>query len=216
MRAYINLVDQATNSNAAFGSLDEKIELGRQIFFRFDYPGNDEFKELFENEFLVKYFDNDVYCDDIQKFKRRLRYDVLAKIPLFYNEWATVSNELDELLKNSSYKDVVSENAHGTSSGTSSNSGTSKNKTLGSNMPNDIARAGALSDVGFMNSGSMSESESATNSQAQNTDDRTTYRTVEHNDNGGVVSKINELNESRMLIIERAVNSFNNLFMLVW
>ena len=215
LRFHINLIDKCEHDNSTFGNFGAKIELGRKIFFPFDYGAHPDFKILFENEFLNHYFDSDVYCDDIDKFKHRLEIDVRAKIPQYSKLWELINSDIS-LLSNGDYIDTTEETTRENSSGTSKSAGTGKNKTLASNYPQDISLAGDFGSVKYMNSGSMGNSENETNSEAQNEARRDYERTFTHKETGALLEKINQLNFEKMNVIKNAVNSFSDLFMLLW
>lgn len=210
-RAYISIIDKARYNSAAFADYDKKIELGRDIFFNFDYGTDAEFKELFERSFLNRYFESDIYCNDIKQFMNRLQTDVRATIAPYYRLFKKVKEDIN-LLQNGSFTDVVTES--GTDTGESQSRGSGKNKSLGSNFPNDIERANEFDEVKFMNSGSMGENSSEASSSAKNT--RNNERSVTHIDEGAILEKIAELQTRSANVIDSAVKSFGYLFLGVW
>ena len=224
LRAYIHIVDSATNNCATFADVNKKIELGRKIFFDFDYSASAEFKELFERAFLLHNFDNDIYCDDIDKFKMRLENDVKIKIPMFYKAWRDLTDDKYSIMQNSSYSDNVIENSKDSGNENASNQSTAtssgKDKTLGSSFPNDIERASDADEVKYMNSGTIGKNSSESNSSGTSQLNRETYRegnrNIEHVEIGNVLEKLRELEKQSFDIINAAVGSFSNLFMLVW
>lgn len=211
-RAYISIIDKSRYNSSTFADYDKKIELGRDIFFNFDYGTDSEFKELFERTFLNTYFESDIYCNDIRQFMNRLKTDVRASIAPYYRLYKKIKEDID-ILQTAAFRETVSES--GSDKGESVSSGNGKNKSLGSNFPNDIENATEFSDVKFMNSGSMGENSSEASSSAVNT--RESSRTVEHVEEGGnILDRITELQKLSFNVIESAVKSFNYLFLGVW
>ena len=129
-----------------FNDTAKKLERGREIFFNFEYAGSDDFKRLFENQFLINYFDRDIYCDDIELFMLTIQNEVTERAPRYFAKWNYLNNQIAEIA------DKIGVIESQTKSNTEN-----KNKSLASQFPQDIKNAEEFSDVRHMDSGGMSE-----------------------------------------------------------
>lgn len=219
LRAYIHMLDKYKNNSATFADYAKKVIYGRSLFFSFDYAGDVEFKQLFEESFINKYFDCDVAYEDFNRFLFKLKTDTQRKAPVYYKMYTDVKNA-ENMLKTAGIIETSNESSseHSTNSGNASSSGTSKNKSSGSAFPNDIETAADFDDVKYMDSGSRSESESNTGSTSSGSSDTThsAERRATHEHTGDLLQKITEFQRMEADIVESFVNSFNNLFCLLW
>ena len=203
-----------------FADTAKKIERGREIFFNFDYPGDAEFKELFETAFIIKNLTENIYCLDVDLFMLALKNDVLIRAPYFYKRYQAVKelNENDlslgDKITHTSERSGENENkSAATNKAESSNSGKSKS----SQFPQDIV-ASAFGDIKYMDGGTASDNSGK--SSGSNTGEQSgTFAEHFSESTQRDISKVERLelylNLQRDIITE-FVNSFNNLFMLIW
>lgn len=92
LRAYIHMLDKYKNNSATFADYAKKVIFGRSLFFSFDYAGDEEFKQLFEESFINKYFDCDVAYEDFNRFLFKLKTDTQRKAPVYYKMYTDVKN----------------------------------------------------------------------------------------------------------------------------
>lgn len=79
-------------------------------------------------------------------------------------------------------------------------SGDSSSKSISSAYPQHISKADDINSVKYMDSGNMSEADSKS-------------ETVNY---GNVLDRIDQFNKAQQNIIQKAIDSFNNLFMFVY
>jgi hypothetical protein len=204
-----------------YANTPKKIERGREIFFNFDYDGDEKFKELFENKFIINYLTENIFCLDIDLFMLALQNDVKIKAPIFYNKYKAIE-ELknadltlgDKTTVNRQLDEEHEDTAKATTK--ASGSGTGKSKT--SQFPQDIENASSFNSINYMDAGNASET--SNKSESSNTSDGSgTSKHVESSETLRTVNafdRIEKYLELQLDIITDFVMSFNNLFMRIW
>lgn len=177
-----------------FADVHKKFERAREMFFTFDYSGNDEFKNLFENAFLIEYLRRDIYTEDVELFTIALENEVKTKSRLYFPKWNIINNQLTEI--NNKLGVVESEGQ---------NSTTNNNKSLASQFPQEIKSASDFGSVRHMDSGAMSRGDGTANSH---------FKSVEYNSKLLHMREVLELQSED--VIQEFVKSLSDLFMGVF
>jgi len=180
-----------------FANTEKKIERGRQILFNFDYEGGDDFKRLFEESFIIKNLEKDIYCYDVDLFLLTLKNEVQKKAGLYYKKYSAISDLALSDLRAAEKSTLESEGTAKTSS---------KNKTLSSQFPRDIADAEEFSDVKHLDNGGMGENSGDTKSTTKST--QTTERAK--------LDNIDKFIDAQRDVITDFVNDLNELFVQLW
>lgn len=194
-------------------NMQERVKFGREFFFNFEYEASKEFKELFENKFILDYLREDICYDDIDYWQMTLENAVKSKIPTY----SKMYDALKKIATDEIISDNVSTHTHigeSHNKANSESSGNSKSKGLGSSYPVDIAEADDFSDVKYMDNGNINEANSSgKNESVVDNDDKSTDKTVF---NKNTLEKLNTLNKAQFDVIQGAVSSLSNLFMVLW
>lgn len=238
IKSIINIKSHpAPYNDVVFADTAKKIERGREIFFNFNYAGDDDFKRLFENAFLVEYLERDIYCNDVDLFLIALRNDIEIKSPLFYKRYEAIKTLEKNLLskgetttssgafsENSNDNTNDSESSRDTRS--DSSSGGSNNKSLGATYPQNLIVTNRIESVKYSDSGAFSENSSSASSSGNST--RTGTRTGTRNgsrdgENKNVSTReINSLDKIELYIaaqrdiIDEFVKSLSPLFIHIF
>ena len=202
-----------------FADTRKKIERGREIFFNFDYEGDDKFKELFETAFIIQNIDNNIYCYDADLFMLALENDFKTKAPLFYKQYKAIEElKAADLTDTTTSEGTINENRSDTATAELNAESNSNGKSKSSQFPQDIATSGNFGNIDYMDAGNASENKTTSKSKnmssgtgtTQHRDTRITTRNI---------TKIEKLGEFLVLqqnIINDFVKSFSDLFMLIW
>lgn len=205
LKSIINIESHNPPYNDVYADTDKKIERGREIFFNFDYDGDEKFKELFENEFIINYLTEDIYCLDVELFKLALKNDVLVKAPIFYNKYKAI-----EELKNTDLtlgdKTVTKRQLDEEHSANSSASGNTKT----SQFPQDIENSSSFGSINYMDAGTASDNKNTSSGKAKHVETAETLRTV------NAFDRIEKYLDLQLDVISDFVRSFNNLFVRIW
>lgn len=204
-----------------YADTDKKIKRGREIFFNFDYDGDEKFKELFENKFMIDYLTENIYCLDVELFKLALKNDVLVKAPIYYNKYKAI-----EELKNTDLtlgdktvtKRQLDEEHSDTAKSTTSASSTASGKTKTSQFPQDIENSSSFGSINYMDAGTASDNKNTSSSsntsdgsgKAKHVETGETLRTV------NAFDRIEKYLDLQLDVISDFVRSFNNLFVRIW
>lgn len=233
LKSIINIKSHFDNDDDVFANTKLKIKRGREIFFDFDYDGDDEFKELFENKFMINYLRESIYCDDADLFILALENEVKIKAPIFYNKYKAIQ-ELknadlalgDRTVTNRDGSDTKTNNgsSSNTASAQTSGSTSESGKTKTSQFPQDIVSSGSFSSIDYMDAGTASDnsgSSSGTSSSTSRTtnSDNSDGSFVEHTETIHTVNpfdRIEKYMELQLDVISDFVLSFRNLFMRIW
>lgn len=220
LKSVINIKSHFTNEDDVFADTKKKIERGRELFFNYDYEGSDEFKELFEEKFVINYLDESIYCLDVDLFLLALENDVITKAPIYFKKWSAVNNlKEDAILGSKRTTDRVLDEEHADtakSSTKATSSGTGKTKT--SQFPQDIVGASGFDAVKYMDAGNISNTNNSSNSE-NNSEGSGTAKHTEHTESSetfDVLAKIERYKNMELDIISDFVRSFSNLFMRIW
>lgn len=180
-----------------FPNIEQRINIGRRIFFSLDYGVTDEnFKTLFENGFLIANLDENICYDDVDKWIFKFHNDLKIKAPLYYKKYKAIESLTESVLTEIGGTKTTIENESSAEGST---------KSLSSRFPKQI-KEGQFSDVRYMDSGSTSESESSgKNSGVQITENT-----------GNALDRVNDYVEIQKNIIQELIDSFNNLFIALW
>lgn len=222
LKSIININSHGEPHNDdVFANSHKKIERGREIFFNFDYDGDEKFKELFENKFIINYLTENIFCLDIDLFLLALQNDVKIKAPIFYNKYKAIEELKDADLtlgdKTSVNRQLDEEHAD-KANATTTGSGSTSGKSKSSQFPQDIVNSSSFDSINYMDGGNASETSNS--SKSSNTSDGSgrskhvesseTVRTV------NAFDRIEKYLELQLDVITDFVMSFNNLFMLIW
>lgn len=181
LKSIINLYSHRPPYNDdVFADTKKKIERGREIFFNFDYAGDEEFQNLFEEKFLIKNLQEDICFNDIELWLMALKNDVTIKAPIYYNRYKAIQElkaselGLGEKVTHDSERDInregtnkvndtSSSNTHNESSSSAENSASSSSngKTKSSQFPQDIENATNFGSIRYMDGGTASQDSSS-------------------------------------------------------
>lgn len=208
-----------------FADTAKKIERGREIFFNFDYAGDDEFKRLFEEKFIIKNLQENICYYDVELFLLALKNDVQTKAPLYYKWYAAIADLTEsDITIGESYKHTSRRDSTGnrSDSATSSTSGktSSEGKTKSSQFPQDIEQSSDFDDIEYIDGGNASvndSSSSSTNkSESSGKSSDTDIFSEESSRTVSPFERIEQYLALQMDVITDFVNSFDNLFMGLW
>lgn len=208
-----------------FADTAKKIECGREIFFNFDYAGNDEFKRLFEEKFLIKNLQENICYDDVELFLLALKNDVQTKAPLFYKWYAAIADlKESDMIIGERYKHTSRRDSTGSrsDSATSSTSGktSSEGKTKSSQFPQDIEQSSDFDDIEYMDGGNASVNDSSSSSSNKSdSSGKSSDTDIFSEESSRTVfpfERIEQCLALQMDVITDFVNSFDNLFMGLW
>lgn len=199
-----------------FGDMKEKINKGRELLFNFNYIEDEVFKNQFEKTFILTYLERDIAFQEFDYFLAMLQTRIENIIDIYYKEWKAINSvKADMLLKSSitenTEKDVFTSKSSNKSSGSSS----SNSKTKSSQFPQDILQSD-FDNIQYMDGGAQNKSDSNANSTSQTdsiNEDIKEYSSSVTND---ILEKIQNLNKSATDVIQNCVNSFNDLFLLIY
>ena len=234
IKSIINIKSHlAPYNDDVFADTKKKIERGREIFFNFDYDGDDRFKRLFEEKFIIKNLTENICYNDVDLFLLALKNDVEIKAPMFYKKYKAIEDLKESELTNGgtiiresnrdTKRDATDTRTDEAESQTESQTNAS-GKTKNSQFPQKVVASTSLNDINYMDSGNASENDST----AESSNTSTSSGTGKHNENGNdkfsekVVNSISKFEHIEMFlniqndIITDFVNSFNNLFMQIW
>lgn len=194
---------------ATIGNIELKIQKLREILFNYNYwVDDDEFKELFETAFIIRYIESDINNLDVDLWLAKLKITIQLKASLYYKQWNAINKLKSESLAQIS-ETVYSDNSSHTSNGESTADST--NKTKSSQFPQDT-NANSFGDIQYMDAGSASESNSIGKSTVNDTNEKTSQTIV----NGNIIDKIEQMSNAQSDVITRFVNELNDLFMLIY
>lgn len=208
-----------------FADTAKKIERGREIFFNFDYTGDDEFKRLFEEKFLIKNLQENICYDDIELFLLALKNDVQTKAPLYYKGYKAIADlKESDMIIGDSYKHTSRRDSTGSrsDSATSSTSGktSSEGKTKSSQFPQDIEQSSDFDDIEYMDGGNASVNDSSSSSSNKSdSSGKSSDTDIFSEESSRTVSPFERIERCialQMDVITDFVNSFDNLFMGLW
>ena len=97
LKSIINIKSHFNNNDDVFADTKQKIKRGRELFFNYDYDGDKVFKDLFEDAFMIRYLEQNIYCNDIDLFELTLENEVKIKAPIFYGKYKDIQR-LKELV----------------------------------------------------------------------------------------------------------------------
>lgn len=213
------------HNDDVFADTAKKIERGREIFFNFDYTGDDEFKRLFEEKFLIKNLQENICYDDVELFLLALKNDVQTKAPLYYKGYAAIADlKASDITIGESYKHTSRRDSTGnrSDSATSSTSGktSSEGKTKSSQFPQDIEQSSDFDDIEYMDGGNASVNDSTSSStNKSDSSGKTNDTDIFSEESSRTVSPFERIEQYlalQMDVITDFVNSFDNLFMGLW
>lgn len=191
------------------GNIELKIQKLREILFNYNYwVDDDEFKELFETAFIIRYIESDINNLDVDLWIAKLKITIQLKASLYYKQWNAINKLKSESLAQIS-ETVYSDNSSHTSNGESTADST--NTTKSSQFPQDI-NANSFGDIQYMDAGSASESNSIGKSTVNDINEKTSQTIV----NGNIIDKIEQMSNAQSDVITRFVNELNDLFMLIY
>lgn len=196
LNAIINILDPNTEP-----MMKSKIDHARPLLFGYDYGVDDQaFKDHFEKGFILQYIDRDICFDTVDRWLLELQNDVEIKLPLFYKRYQAINSlraDLIDRLGQTTEHSSIKSDAH-TSSESSAKS---------SQFPQDII-ASQFDDIKYMDGGSKSVNNG--DSDSTSTSDRTVTQT------GNILDKLAVYDAQIKDIITEAIDSFNELFILVY
>lgn len=207
-----------------FGDMKEKINKGRELLFNFNYIDDEKFRRQFETTFILTYLERDIAFQEFDYFLAMLQTRVENVIDIYYKEWQAINSiKADMLLKSSitenTEKDVFTSKSTNKSHGSSLSNSKSNSKTKSSQFPQDIIRSD-FDNIQYIDSGSQNQSDSNADSKSQTdsvndvrNENMRQYNISVTND---IFEKIQKLNKSATNIIQTCVNSFNDLFLLIY
>lgn len=226
IKSIINLNSHlAPYNDDVFADTAKKIERGREIFFNFDYAGDDEFKRLFEEKFLIKNLQENICYDDVELFLLALKNDVQTKAPLYYKRYDAISDLAEnDIVIGDSYKHTSRRDSTGnrSDSATSSTSGktSSKGKTKSSQFPQDIEQSSDFDDIEYMDDGNASVNDSTSSStNKSDSSGKSSDIDIFSEESSRTVSPLERMEkyiELQRDVISDFVNSFDNLFIGLW
>lgn len=191
------------------GNIELKIQKLREILFNYNYwVDDDEFKELFETAFIIRYIESDINNLDVDLWIAKLKITIQLKASLYYKQWNAINKLKSESLAQIS-ETVYSDNSSHTSNGESTADST--NTTKSSQFPQDI-NSNSFGDIQYMDAGSASESNSIGKSTVNDINEKTSQTIV----NGNIIDKIEQMSNAQSDVITRFVNELNDLFMLIY
>ena len=220
LKSIINIKSHFNNNDDVFADTRKKIERGRELFFNFDYEGDAEFKNLFEDKFMINYLDESIYTLDADTFILALENDVKTKAPIFYKKYLAINELKNDIILGSKHitdRELNEEHADTAKSSTkATSSGTGKSKT--SQFPQDIVDAPNFGSINYMDAGNASETSNKSDSTNQS-DGSGTAKNVEHTEVTEItdaLARIERYTYMQLDIISDFVRSFNDLFMRIW
>lgn len=226
IKSIINLNSHlAPYNDDVFADTAKKIERGREIFFNFDYAGDDEFKRLFEEKFLIKNLQENICYDDVELFLLALKNDVQTKAPLYYKRYAAIADlKASDMTIGDSYKHTSRRDSTGnrSDSATSTTSGktSSEGKTKSSQFPQDIEQSSDFDDIEYADGGNASVNDStSSSSNKSDSSGKTNDTDIFSEESSRTISPLERMEQYialQMDVISDFVNSFDNLFMGLW
>lgn len=203
LRSIIRLLSEQNNT-PVFGDIKQYVENGRKYIFdysdlpklqNFDYL--EDFKKLFEKRFITYFFDENIYCNDIDTFLYVLNNEICSTMPIAFLKFQTLIKTNENELK------LISKNEqNATANATSNGESSAKN----SDFPYNYNLDTDLSNVHYTSNGSKSES--SNNSQSNSTGVSSIY-----SNNIDSIKKLETISQN---VIFDYVKSFQHLFMLSW
>lgn len=218
LKSIINIKSHFKYNDDVFADTKKKIERGREIFFNFNYDGDDKFKELFERKFLLKNLEESIYCLDADLFILQLENEVKTLAPIYYEKY----NAIAELIKTGSmlgdttrYTRELNEEHSDTATSDTSASSSGTNKSKSSQFPQDI-NASSFENVNYMDSGNISENKSSSSSGNKSKSDGTAKHVETATTHNVTIDKLERYLSLQLNVIEDFVNALNGLFMRIW
>lgn len=212
-----------------YADVSEKVKKGRELLFSYDYGVDDEeFKRRFESMFILEYLERDINNYDVDYWLAYLQLEIENKLPLFYKQWQAVNNIKSEMLLNSSITDYTDSSEHTNNSkttndsqGSSNSTATNSSKNKSSQFPQDILSSN-FDDIKYMDAGTASENDSTADNvsksttNTENTANDTNSRVSRTSVTADVIPSLERIDRRLADIIETAVKSFNDMFMLIY
>lgn len=207
-----------------FADVSEKINKGRELLFNFNYIEDEIFKNQFEKTFILTYLERDIAFQDFDYFLFMLQTRIENVIDIYYKEWQVINSvKADMLLKSSITenveKDIFTSKSTNKSQGSSSSNSKSNSKTKSSQFPQDIIRSD-FDNIQYMDSGAQNQSDSKVDnkSQTDSVNDVKNENIKEYSTSvtTDIFERIQKLNNSATDVIQNCVNSFNDLFLLIY
>lgn len=226
IKSIINIKSHvAPYNDDVFADTAKKIQRGREIFFNFDYEGDELFKRLFEEKFIIKNLTENICYNDVDLFILALKNDVETKAPIYYKRYKAISElresdlSLGDETTHTSTREGSESRTDSANSETNSNT-TANGKTKSSQFPQDIANADDFGAIRYMDGGNASEDKStgkSTNKSSSNGSGQ--HRETLTDKTTRKISPLDRMQTHLNLqadIITDFVNSFNDLFIQIW
>lgn len=199
-----------------FANINEKIKKGRELLFTSNYVDNEEFKRQFETTFVLTYLDRDIGFYDFDYFLALLQTRIENVIDIYYKEWQAINSlKSDMMLKSSITENLEKDTATSNSSIKSKAISSSNSKSKSSQFPQDILKSD-FDNIQYADGGSHSVSDSEADSESVNDVKNENIREYTSSVTTDVLERIQKLNKSATDIIQNCVNSFNDLFLLIY
>ena len=199
-----------------FDNMKEKINKGRELLFNFNYINDENFKKQFETTFILTYLDRDIAFYNLEYFLALLQTRIENVIDIYYKEWQAINSlKSDMMLKSSITENLGKDTANSSSSIKSKAISSSNSKSKSSQFPQDILKSD-FDNIQYVDGGSHSVSDSEADSESVNDVKNENIREYTSSVTTDVLEKIQKLNKSATDIIQICVNSFNDLFLLIY
>lgn len=201
-----------------YGNIDEMIKSGRDLIFDFAYNASPDFKNLFEEYFIVYYFENDINSYSFQLWKHRFEIAVKSRVPMYGARFDFIQKILDSDLTLTQKTEFLEKyNGQNESTGKSTSGGNSENKSSSSQFPQDLLNAGDFENVRYMDSGARSKSESASNSESETFSKTNDTREHVNSVSQNPLDILEKFTKNALTdVIDECVKSFSDFFLLVF
>lgn len=137
--------------------MQDKIKLAKKVLFNFNYEGDTTFKELLENNFILKHIDDNINVNTYDRWLLMLETEVKTLSPLYYKKYKFIKEVEYSELSQGGKETITREYESNNNSHQNSNS-----KQLSSEYPYQVAHS-SFNSINYMNNGGQSE-DSATQS----------------------------------------------------
>lgn len=218
MALYTMTIEDSITAGAPpqiLGDVSKMVKWARDNYFKFAYNASGDFRELFEERFLLYYWAADVNEYSFELWLAKLKNETQIKAPLY----ARTFKELQKLMENDELSFTEKENYlenfsnDTTSIGKTSSTGASSNKSSSSQFPQSVLSADDFEDIKFMDAGSRSDTDSKTDSSSNVSGTENSERKTERTRVENPLSIIQKFQSATFNIIENCVLSFNDLFL---
>lgn len=221
MALYTMTIEDSITAGAPphlLGDVSKMVKWARDNYFNFAYNASSDFRELFEERFLLYYWSADVNEYSFELWLAKLKNETQIKAPIYARTFQEIQKLManDDLSFTEKEKYLENFSTKTTSEGTTTSKGTSNNKSSSSQFPQSVLSADDFSDIKFMDAGARSESGTNTDSTSNVSGDENSERKTERTRIENPLDVVQKLQSATFNVIENCVLTFSDLFLQVF